>query len=73
MPRASYLARAERAADDLAVLPPAEVEQVLFSLAAVLFQRAMDRGDIPRDAARRVNSAAQAVKGMRTRADSVAF
>lgn len=55
MPRASYLTRAERAADDLAVLPPAEVEQVLFSLAAVLFQRAMDR----------VNSAAQAVKGMR--------
>lgn len=63
--RASHATRADQRADDLAVLPPAEVERMLFAWAAVLFKRATTRGDIPTDTARRVNSAAQAVKGMR--------
>lgn len=58
--------RPDDAALALEVLPPAEVERLLREWGSVLFRRAERRGDIPRDAGRRVNSAAQAVKGMRT-------
>ena len=75
MPRASYLARAERAADDLAVLPRDDLERALRALSDAL----RGRPDLPGDVANRVQSAAKAIWWMRKheqqppRTDSVAF